>query len=225
MAWSPAGRRHQWACAGWTTSSVANQAAGVGRYSLTRADQRAGTMSPHLARERPTWRHLSECPRCVLYRPNLQRTLTIALIVGTVLFLINHLGTVVSAKATTTLWVETGLSFVVPFCVANVGLLVTCRRPNPEQSVPNSMDVDRVPTWRHLSECPRCIAYRPHLLRTVATALVVGTVYFCVNQLAVVVQGQATTSVWVATGVTYLVPFCVSNLGVLLGTRSQPRLV
>lgn len=73
------------------------------------------------------------------------------------------------------------------------------------------------PTWSRLAECPRCVFYRPHLSRTVLTALIVGTVLFAINQLDVVLEGDATPLVWVKVGVTYLVPFCVSNIGLLVG--------
>lgn len=63
------------------------------------------------------------------------------------------------------------------------------------------------------------VCYRPHLRKTVAIALLVGTVLFAINQLDVVLRGDATTAVWVKSAVTYLVPFCVSNAGVLVGTR------
>lgn len=66
------------------------------------------------------------------------------------------------------------------------------------------------------------IVAKPSNLRTTALlALVVGTVLFCINQLDVVVRGDATASVWVKVGVTYLVPFCVSNAGVLIGTHRR----
>ena len=63
------------------------------------------------------------------------------------------------------------------------------------------------------------IGYRPHLWKTVLIALVVGTVLFCINQLDVVLRGDATTGVWVKSGLTYLVPFCVSNAGLLVASR------
>lgn len=169
------------------------------------------------AGERPTWQHASDIPRCVRYRPNLVRTVSTALCVGTVLFLVNHLGTVLGGHAGTATWVGTGLSFVVPFCVSNVGLLVGSRRREP-----GSARTPSGPTWSHLTECPRCIAHPPYLRRTVATALAVGTGYFLVNQVAVVLAGHASTGVWVETGVTYLVPFTVSNVGLLVGCRRTP---
>jgi hypothetical protein len=52
-----------------------------------------------------------------------------------------------------------------------------------------------------------------------AIALVVGTVLFAINQLDIVLEGDATFVTWLKIGVTYLVPFVVSNLGVLTATR------
>ena len=65
----------------------------------------------------------------------------------------------------------------------------------------------------------RVVLYRPHLRKTLVIAALVGTVLFSINQLDVVLRGDATTAVWIKSGVTYLVPFCVSNAGVLVGTR------
>ncbi len=77
------------------------------------------------------------------------------------------------------------------------------------------------PTWSTFAESIRVISYGPHLRRTISIALVVGTILFCINQLDVVLRGQATTAVWIKSAVTYLVPFCVSNAGVLIGTRRK----
>ena len=66
------------------------------------------------------------------------------------------------------------------------------------------------------------IAYRPHLRKTMSIALVVGTILFCINQLDVVLRGDANTVVWIKATITYLVPFVVSNLGVLVASRRPP---
>lgn len=63
---------------------------------------------------------------------------------------------------------------------------------------------------------------RSHLRKTGAIALVVGTVLFCINQLDVVLRGDATAAVWVKSAVTYVVPFVVANLGVLVASRADP---
>jgi hypothetical protein len=44
-----------------------------------------------------------------------------------------------------------------------------------------------------VGEACRVIAYPPHLSPTVLTAFVVGTILFAINQLDVVLAGQATT--------------------------------
>lgn len=75
------------------------------------------------------------------------------------------------------------------------------------------------PSWRTPWQAVRVVGYRPHLVRTVATALIVGTVLFAINHLDTVLAGAATTGTWVKTGLTYLVPFVVANIGVLLATH------
>jgi hypothetical protein len=73
------------------------------------------------------------------------------------------------------------------------------------------------PPWR------AAIAYcrRPeHLRRTVGIALVVGLVLTAINQLDVILRGDATATTWVKCGMNFLVPFIVSNLGLLSGRGS-----
>ncbi len=48
------------------------------------------------------------------------------------------------------------------------------------------------------------------------------SIYFLINQLSAALSGQASLSVWPASAFTYLVPFTVSNVGVLIGCRSLP---
>lgn len=79
--------------------------------------------------------------------------------------------------------------------------------------------MDDRPTWIRLRDVPRVVLYRKHLRQTVRIALAVGTILFLINQLDVVLRGKASTAVWIKIAVTYLVPFCVSNLGILVATR------
>ncbi len=65
------------------------------------------------------------------------------------------------------------------------------------------------------------VTYPPHLRKTITIALVVGTILFCINQLDVVLRGDATAAVWIKSAVTYLVPFGVSNAGVLVASRVE----
>jgi hypothetical protein len=66
------------------------------------------------------------------------------------------------------------------------------------------------------------ICLRPeHLRSTVTIALVVGTILMAINQLDVIISGEATAITWIKVGATYCVPFVVSNLGLLAGKRSE----
>jgi hypothetical protein len=77
------------------------------------------------------------------------------------------------------------------------------------------------PTWSDLRQAPAVILHRPHLTRTVTVALVVGTMLFAINQLDVVMAGEATARTWIKVATTYLVPFFVANYGVLTATRRR----
>jgi hypothetical protein len=81
-------------------------------------------------------------------------------------------------------------------------------------------DVAR-PSWSTWREALRVVRYRPHLRRTVSIALLVGSILFLINQLDVVIRGKATAFVWFKTGLTYAVPFCVSNYGILVATHRR----
>jgi len=61
--------------------------------------------------------------RIVFRREYLRRTVRIALVVGTILTLINQLDVFINGTETTLTWIKTGLNFCVPFVVSNLGLL------------------------------------------------------------------------------------------------------
>jgi len=71
--------------------------------------------------------------------------------------------------------------------------------------------------WTLILEASRYCARPGHLRRTLVIALVVGTVLTAINQLDVIVRGDATAVTAVKCGLNYLVPFIVSNLGLLTG--------
>ena len=71
-------------------------------------------------------------------------------------------------------------------------------------------------------EALRICGRREHLRRTIRIALVVGTLLTLINQLDVILGGDATTLTWVKAGLNYFVPFVVSNLGLLAGKRAEP---
>ena len=71
-------------------------------------------------------------------------------------------------------------------------------------------------TWR---DVVRVISSPDHLKRTLTIAVVVGTAFFAMNQLGLVLAGRATAMVWCKSVLTYLTPFCVSNIGIVSASR------
>jgi hypothetical protein len=61
--------------------------------------------------------------------------------------------------------------------------------------------------------------YGPNRRRIAAIAAVVGTVLVGVNQGSVLVAGRLSPLVWVRVGLDYVIPGCVSTMGVLAGSR------
>lgn len=75
--------------------------------------------------------------------------------------------------------------------------------------------------WSNLVEAITVMRHPAHLQRTVLTTVIVGTVLFCINQLDVVLAGEATAVVWAKGGLTFAVPFAVSNVGILIATHRR----
>jgi hypothetical protein len=72
-----------------------------------------------------------------------------------------------------------------------------------------------------LEDALRICSRREHLKRTITIALVVGTILTLINQLDVIIKGNADAFTWVKCGLNYCVPFVVSNLGLLAGKRAE----
>jgi hypothetical protein len=69
----------------------------------------------------------------------------------------------------------------------------------------------------------RIVLEPQHLRRTITIALVVGTILTAINQADVVLRGDATWTTAAKAALNYLVPFIVSNLGLLAGRRPEQR--
>lgn len=54
-------------------------------------------------------------------------------------------------------------------------------------------------------------------------ALIVGVLLTTINQGAVITAGHATVATWVRSGLNFVVPFLVSNAGLLSGRHPEPR--
>ena len=76
---------------------------------------------------------LEGAPRCwrcaLLCRPLLRRSALTALVVGTVLVLINQGGVLMTGQLPVSLAWQVPLTYCVPFCVATWGALSNSRRP------------------------------------------------------------------------------------------------
>jgi hypothetical protein len=79
------------------------------------------------------------------------------------------------------------------------------------------------PTWSTWAECASVVTHAANLRRTLSLSCVVGTVFFLMNQLPAVLSGQVTVAVAVKVALTYLVPFCTSNYGILAASRRSPK--
>ena len=90
----------------------------------------------------------------------------------------------------------------------------------PTNSAPTDLaSTNSAPTWSTFRELVSVALTPRHLKRTLSVAVVVGTAFFTMNQLGVILDGRATAVVWVKAVLTYLTPLLVSNFGLLSATR------
>lgn len=75
------------------------------------------------------------------------------------------------------------------------------------------------PKWSSYVQIPSVVLSPTNLSSTIPTAMVTGLVLFAINQLDVVLRGPVSATVWVKSALCFVVPFCVSNVGVLLASR------
>jgi hypothetical protein len=76
-------------------------------------------------------------------------------------------------------------------------------------------------TWSTWREAVSVVVAPRHLKRTLSIAVIVGSAFFLMNQLSVIVAGRANAIVWLKAALTYLTPLFVSNFGVLSATRDR----
>jgi hypothetical protein len=79
------------------------------------------------------------------------------------------------------------------------------------------------PAWSTWTEAASVITFGPNLRKTLSIALLIGTVFFSMNQLAAVMAGQVTLVVGLKAALAYIVPFCVSNYGILAASRADAQ--
>jgi hypothetical protein len=85
------------------------------------------------------------------------------------------------------------------------------------------MGIGGSPTIATIEQALRICMRRDHLRRTTRIALVVGVILTLINQADVIIGGDATAVTWAKAAGNFLVPFIVSNLGLLAGKRAEPE--
>jgi hypothetical protein len=81
----------------------------------------------------------------------------------------------------------------------------------------------RLRLHRSCSLSAPCVRSRGDLNRSIGAAVLVGTILFFINQSDVVLGGRATVATWMKIGLSYLVPFFVSNYGIVLASRRSAK--
>ena len=84
-----------------------------------------GTSTPRVT---PSWSTPGEALHLVFLRATLRKTTRIALVVGTILSLINQLGVILDGRANYATWIRVGANYLVPFCVSSTGFLTATKR-------------------------------------------------------------------------------------------------
>ena len=74
------------------------------------------------------WGTPREAIHVVFLRTTLRRTVRIALVVGTLLSLINQGSVIVGGDATAVTWIRVLANYFVPFCVSSAGFLTATKR-------------------------------------------------------------------------------------------------
>lgn len=69
------------------------------------------------------------------------------------------------------------------------------------------------------AEALRYCATPKNLRRTIRIALLVGVLLTAINQGSVILAGHVNTATWIRCGLNFLIPFLVSNAGLLSGRR------
>lgn len=90
------------------------------------------------------------------------------------------------------------------------------RHPRTARHPPDGSDRPPARPWT------ACLA-GPNLRRTGIIALCTGTCLVLINQLPALARGPLTAALWGRVALDFLVPFAVSNLGVLTATRQAAR--
>jgi len=85
-------------------------------------------MTAAVAPNRRTWSTRGELLDVITAPANVKRTVTIALVIGTLFVTMNQLELIVSGHASVIVWLKVGLTYVTPLIVSNLGILSATHR-------------------------------------------------------------------------------------------------
>jgi hypothetical protein len=80
---------------------------------------------------RPAWSTVGEALALVSSGPILRRSIIVALVVGTLLSVINQLGVITAGSATGATWVRIAANYAIPFVVSSIGALSVLKSAEP----------------------------------------------------------------------------------------------
>jgi hypothetical protein len=151
--------------------------------------------SEHPISMRPGWQQRL----ALIGNPHIiRRALTAALVVGTILILLNQGDLIVSGQITRRVIIKSLLTPIIPFCVTMLGALLNAATPaQPEALRPGKAAVRR----------------------SLIIAAIVGSVIIALNQGDIILSGAITPLILAKVLMTPCVPFCVSLYGAYIAYR------
>jgi len=98
----------------------------------------------------------------------------------------------------------------------------SCPRPPASSDASKPEDprpAEAPPTWTCASEAVDVCLFPPNRNRIAAIAVVVGSLLVAINQAGTLASGHVNWAVGIRVALDYLIPACVSTMGVLAGSR------
>ena len=81
-----------------------------------------------------TWSTWDEMIAVLTLPRHIKRTVTVALVVGTIFVAMNQLGSILAGDATTLVWIKAALTYLTPLCVSNIGILSATHQSDPHEA-------------------------------------------------------------------------------------------
>ncbi len=134
-----------------------------------------------------------------LSRPVVRKAIIAAILVGSLLILINQGDLWWSGQITGRVIIKSLITPLIPFCVTMLGAILNSGSPSRPE--------DLRPGWSAVR-------------RSLIIAAIVGSVIILVNQGDLIVAGNLSPLMWLKIGITPCVPFCVSLYGAYLAYRN-----